>query len=46
MNNPAEEHMEAVMRILRYLKMKPGNGLLFKKSDSRDLEVYTDADWG
>lgn len=45
MNNPTEEHMDAVTRILRYLKMKPGNGLLFKKSDSRDLEVYTDADW-
>lgn len=45
MNNPTEEHMKAVTRILRYLKMTPGKGLLFKKSDNREVKVYTDADW-
>ncbi|RVW52456.1 Retrovirus-related Pol polyprotein from transposon RE1 [Vitis vinifera] len=29
MNNPTEKHMTAVIRILRYLKMTPGKGLLF-----------------
>ncbi|CAL8998093.1 unnamed protein product, partial [Prunus brigantina] len=35
----------AVDRILRYLKLAPGKGLMFSKN--RDLEVvgYTDADW-
>ena len=42
MNNPTEEHMEDVTRILRYLKMNPGKGLLFKKSDSREIKVYKD----
>jgi len=35
MNNPTEDHLDAVNRILRYLKMTPGHGLLFKKSESR-----------
>lgn len=45
MNYPTEEHMGAVNRILRYLKMTPGKGLLFKKDDSQKVEVFTDADW-
>lgn len=45
MNNPTEEHMDAVNRILRYLKMTPGRGLLYKKSDNRNVEIYSDADW-
>ena len=45
MNNPTEEHMTAVQRILRYLKMTPGKGLFFKKNTGRDVEVYSDADW-
>ncbi|RVW84313.1 Retrovirus-related Pol polyprotein from transposon RE1 [Vitis vinifera] len=42
---PTEEHMEAVYRILRYLKMTPGKGLFFRKTENRDTEVYLDADW-
>ncbi|RVW92733.1 Retrovirus-related Pol polyprotein from transposon RE1 [Vitis vinifera] len=45
MNNPTEEHMEAVNRILRYLKMTLGKGLLYKKNDTRDVEVLSDANW-
>ncbi|RVW64923.1 Retrovirus-related Pol polyprotein from transposon RE1 [Vitis vinifera] len=45
MHNPTEEHMEAVYRILRYLKMTPGKGLFFRKTENRDTEVYSDADW-
>ena len=45
MHNPCEEHLEAVYRILRYLKMTPGLGLHFRKYNNRDLEVYTDSSW-
>jgi hypothetical protein len=46
MHNPGEQHMNAVMRILRYLKSAPGKGILLKKNDNNNnVSVYTDADW-
>ncbi|RVX07731.1 Retrovirus-related Pol polyprotein from transposon RE1 [Vitis vinifera] len=46
MHNPREQHMNAFMRILRYLKNAPGKGILFAKNvDHQSIEVYTDADW-
>lgn len=44
-NNPIEEHMNVVYRILRYLKMTPGRELFFKWSTKRQIEVYSDANW-
>ena len=44
MNNPTEEHMIAVNRILRYLKMTPGKGLFFKKIAKKDIELFSDVD--
>ncbi|KAK2987530.1 hypothetical protein RJ640_030199 [Escallonia rubra] len=45
MHSPHEEHLEAVYRILRYLKSSPGKGLFFRKNEQQNLEAYTDADW-
>ncbi len=45
MHCPSEEHMEAVTRILKYLKSSPGKGLMFSKNDHLEVEGYTDADW-
>ena len=46
MHNPGEQHMRAVMRILRYLKSAPGKGILFSKStDCHKVEAYKDDDW-
>ena len=45
MHSPNEEHMEAVMRILRYLMGTPGIGLYFQKHSERAISVYTDASW-
>jgi len=42
---PYEEHMEAVHRILKYLKGTPGRGLFFKKNEARSIEAFTNADW-
>ena len=45
MHCPSEDHMDAVIRILRYLKSTPGKGLMFLKNNHLDIEGYTDADW-
>ncbi|RVX12640.1 Retrovirus-related Pol polyprotein from transposon RE1 [Vitis vinifera] len=45
MHSLKESHLEAVYKILRYLKGSPGRGLFFKKGDSKKVEIYTDADW-
>ncbi|XP_039013076.1 transcription factor TGA7-like [Hibiscus syriacus] len=45
MHNPREKHLEVVNRVLRYLKGTPGKGLHFKKTNSRYVDIYTDADW-
>ncbi|KAL6332326.1 hypothetical protein AAG906_004891 [Vitis piasezkii] len=40
MHNPGEQHMNAVMRILRYLKNAPVKGILFTKNvDHQSIEV-------
>ncbi|TYK21727.1 putative mitochondrial protein [Cucumis melo var. makuwa] len=45
MQAPSEEHMEAVNKILRYLKTTPSKGFMFRKTDRRAIEAYTDSDW-
>ncbi|GMI92937.1 cysteine-rich RLK (RECEPTOR-like protein kinase) 8 [Hibiscus trionum] len=45
MHTPREKHLEAACKVLRYLKGTPGKGLHFKKTTSRYVEIYTDADW-
>ena len=44
MHSPYEEHFEVVYQIIRYLKSTPGRGLLFKKGNQRNVEVFTDVD--
>ena len=45
MHCPSEDHMNAVIRILRYLKFSPGKGLMFTRNNHLRVEGYTDADW-
>ncbi|KAL4388179.1 hypothetical protein GQ457_09G023630 [Hibiscus cannabinus] len=45
MSDPKEEHLEAVYRILKYLKFTPGFGLMFRKTSDRSVKVYTDSRW-
>ena len=40
MHSPCEVHMEAVLKILRYLKSSPGKGLLFTKNHHLQIEAY------
>lgn len=43
MHSPREPHIEAVYRILCYLKSSPGKGLLFSRHDHLEIEAYIDA---
>ena len=46
MHNPREQHINVVMRILRYLKSAPGKGILFTKNvDCQSVDAYSDANW-
>ncbi|KAK2450461.1 putative mitochondrial protein [Trifolium repens] len=45
MHSSFEEHLEAVYRILRYLKANPRKGLFFKKTSERNVSIFTDVDW-
>lgn len=40
-----EKNMEMVYRIFRFLKKTPGRGLFFQRTEKREVEVYTDANW-
>ena len=45
MHDPRAGHMEAVYRVLRYLKGSLGKGLWFKPNQHISVEGYCDADW-
>ena len=45
MHPPSKEHMNVVIRILRYLKSSPRKGILFTKGDNLDINGHTDANW-
>ncbi|XP_078165548.1 uncharacterized protein LOC144560258 [Carex rostrata] len=45
MHSPKEEHLEAVMRIIRYLKGTAGRGIVFRKNSHLQVMAYSDADW-
>ncbi|CAL2249944.1 unnamed protein product [Prunus armeniaca] len=45
MHASSEAHMDAINRILRYLKSSPGKGLMFARHGHLDVEGHTDADW-
>ena len=45
MHHPREMHLQAVDRILQYLRGSPGKGILFIRGGDMVLEAYTDADY-
>jgi hypothetical protein len=44
-SDPRQTHMEAVTRVLRYLKGSPGQGILIPKEGGTNLLAYCDSDW-
>ena len=45
MHNPQVEHMDAAMKIVRYLKGSPGRGVFFKRNGNLEIQGYIDTDW-
>ena len=45
MHEPRTGHLDAVYRILRYLKGTPGKGLWFRSNGHLVIDGYSDADW-
>ena len=41
---PSEEHMDAVLQIVKYLKSALGKRLMFSRNDHLNISGYTDAD--
>lgn len=44
MHSSNESHLETVYKILKYLKSSMGKELLFKKSERKKVEIFTNAD--
>jgi hypothetical protein len=44
--NPGAAHWEALIGILRYLRHTSTIGISYSRAGSRELSIYSDADWG
>ncbi|KAF3621565.1 putative deacetylvindoline O-acetyltransferase-like [Capsicum annuum] len=45
MQRPKQSHLDAALRILRYLKGSPGLGLFFPQRYTSTITVFCDSDW-
>ncbi|KAK3002667.1 hypothetical protein RJ639_019973 [Escallonia herrerae] len=46
MHEPRKPHWNAAIRILKYIKGNPGQGLLFSSTNNLALKAFCDSDWG
>ncbi|RVX10469.1 Retrovirus-related Pol polyprotein from transposon RE1 [Vitis vinifera] len=45
LQSPCDSHWDAVIRILRYIKSTPGQGVLYENRGHTQVVGYRDADW-
>ncbi|XP_016570718.1 uncharacterized mitochondrial protein AtMg00810-like [Capsicum annuum] len=43
---PKQSHMEAALKVFRYIKEAPGMGLLMPAGETTQLTAYCDSNWG
>lgn len=45
MHKPTTEHWDAALRVVRYLKGNPGQGILLRSDSDLRLSAWCDSDW-
>ncbi|KAM3270116.1 hypothetical protein P3S67_030022 [Capsicum chacoense] len=45
LQEPKKSHMDTAMRIVRYVKNQPGQGILISSKAIQNINAYCDADW-
>lgn len=45
LQQPKKSHMDAALRIVKYIKKNPGQGILLSSNIDNTITVYCDADW-
>ncbi|XP_047268157.1 uncharacterized mitochondrial protein AtMg00810-like [Capsicum annuum] len=45
LQHPKKSHMKAAIRVVRYIKNQPGQGMLLSSSTNSQVSAYCDADW-
>ncbi|GJR70624.1 hypothetical protein Tco_0016689 [Tanacetum coccineum] len=46
MHAPLKSHLDIALRLLKYLKLAPGNGIQFlKRNNAFDIKAFSDFDW-
>lgn len=45
MQTPRQPHYEAALRIVRYIKASPTQGLFFPSTSDLQLKAFSDSDW-
>ncbi|XP_061359431.1 uncharacterized mitochondrial protein AtMg00810-like [Gastrolobium bilobum] len=45
MQNPQQQHFDAVIRVLRYVKQNSGQGLFMSSGSSLSIRAFCDSDW-
>ncbi|GKV50888.1 hypothetical protein SLEP1_g57568, partial [Rubroshorea leprosula] len=45
LQSPRKPHLDAALRLLRYLKKNPSQGILLSSASSLDLHAYSDSNW-
>lgn len=45
LQQPKRSHMDVALRIVKYIKQQPGQGILLSSNPNNEVTAYCDADW-